>query len=166
MERQVCEQNKVGEITWEPKCVSAWSANWLIADAGPAEYLKPEPEPSSGEEMDNVGQWRKKEGQTDKKTERKSQKNLRQECQLFDGKISAANLAKSSKGRKRGNWSWKKEEVRVGCAQRACKESHFRAPQYRGIRGEVKQGEQGQNTEVGALASRGTTHLQSKAIGH
>ncbi len=36
----MCEWNKVGQDTWEPKCVSAWSVNWLIAEAGPAEYLK------------------------------------------------------------------------------------------------------------------------------
>lgn len=35
MKRQVCEWSKVGQDTWEPKRVSAWSANWLIADAGP-----------------------------------------------------------------------------------------------------------------------------------
>ena len=40
IKREVCEWNKVGKDTWEPKHVSAWSANWLIADADPAEYLK------------------------------------------------------------------------------------------------------------------------------
>lgn len=40
MKRQVCERSKAGRGTWEPKCVSARSANRLIADAGPAEYLK------------------------------------------------------------------------------------------------------------------------------
>ncbi len=90
-----------------------------------------------------VGQWQNEERQTDKKTERKSQRNPRclrlrekQESQLFDGKASAG--MKSSKGKGKGDWSWKKKEVRVGCAQRACKESHFKASKYQGISGEGK----------------------------
>lgn len=45
-----------------------------------------------------------------------------------------SNLAKSSKGKEIGTGSWKKKEVRVRCAQRACQESHFRVSKHRGIR--------------------------------
>lgn len=62
--------------------------------------------------------WKREEQQTDKKNESEKPK-----------------MFKSSKGRERGDWGWIKKAGKVGCAQRACKESHFKASKHQGIRG-------------------------------
>lgn len=91
-------------------------------------------------------------------------KNMKADKLLRRHKVSQSgqDFKFNDKFQGRGNrdlGSWKRKEVSQVCTEDKQKEE-------RDQRSRNVEWEQGRNTEVGALAPRGTPHLQSEATGH
>lgn len=85
----------------------------------------------------------------------------------LESQSRTSHFVKSSKGKEIGTWSWKKKkEVRVRCAQRACKRSHFSVSKHRGIRGEGKWREnRGRTPRLEPWHPEGQTTCRAKPLG-